>query len=230
MTLAGHERAVQAVVSGLAATLDTLATHRAAVGATLRRLPGTLGEVRGTLARANGSIAGLQRLTDALAPGARELRRTAPPLADLERRLGTAAPLLETTLQRATPAAGPIARFLGATVPVAGQARAAVETLTPMLACIRPYGPELAGVLSTWSGFGMHYDALGHYARAELQLSPFTSNSTGLAPDQVAGVLPGLSYARPRAPGLNAGQPWWQPQCGVSPESRDPHSDPELGK
>jgi hypothetical protein len=36
-----------------------------------------------------------------------------------------------------------------------------------------------------------------------------------------------LHYAMPRPPGLNAGQPWFQPQCGAGPDALDPAKDPE---
>ncbi len=228
-TLAAHRRQVSGTVSGLAATLDELAAQRVPLAATLRALPASLRDVRLTLARTDRSVAGLSRLTGALAPGARELRRTARPVALLVASLDVVAPQLRSTLQRLTPASRPIARLLAEAVPVLGQLRTISASATPMLACVRPYGPELAGFLATWAGFGKNYDALGHYARAELQLSPFTSNSTGLKPSQVAGVLPGLSYAMPRAPGMNAGEPWYQPQCGVTEAGLDPEQDPESG-
>jgi hypothetical protein len=36
-----------------------------------------------------------------------------------------------------------------------------------------------------------------------------------------------LTYAMPRPPGLNAGKPWFQPQCDAGPASLDPSKDPE---
>jgi hypothetical protein len=37
----------------------------------------------------------------------------------------------------------------------------------------------------------------------------------------------GKMYAEPRPPGLGAGQPWFLPQCGVTPAALDPAQDPE---
>ncbi|MEA2273229.1 MAG: hypothetical protein QOI98_1937, partial [Solirubrobacteraceae bacterium] len=51
---------------------------------------------------------------------------------------------------------------------------------------------------------------------------------TPLNSQQVTTVMKDrLKYAMPRPPGLNAGQPWFQPQCGAGPDSLDPSKDPE---
>jgi phospholipid/cholesterol/gamma-HCH transport system substrate-binding protein len=96
--------------------------------------------------------------------------------------------------------------------------------------CLRPYTPELAGNLGTWTGYNQNYDRGGHYARTfPLQLNPLLLPGTpATTPQVIAAASGGLKYAMPRPPGLNAGQPWFQPQCDVGPASLDPSKDPEV--
>jgi phospholipid/cholesterol/gamma-HCH transport system substrate-binding protein len=102
--------------------------------------------------------------------------------------------------------------------------------LVPVFDCLRPYTPELAGNLGTWTGYNQNYDSGGHYARTfPLQLNPLLLPGTpATTPQVIAAASGGLKYAMPRPPGLNAGQPWFQPQCDVGPASLDPSKDPEV--
>jgi hypothetical protein len=99
-----------------------------------------------------------------------------------------------------------------------------------MVGCIRPYAPELAGFSSTWSGIGSYFDKTGHYVRVNVIQTPVTPGTTETSAQVVAGSSGSLSYAMPRPPGLNAGQPWFQPQCGAGPGALDPSTDPEAGR
>lgn len=225
--LARRRPALQEAVSGFGRTYDELARREPALGATLRALPGTLSRARTTLARAVPTLTRLDRLTGDLAPAARELRATAPDLAATLRSLRTVTPAATTALA-ATRRAEPVISRLLATAP--GFARGTtpvLRRLQPMLACVRPYTPEVAGVLSTWAGYAMHYDANGHFARAELQVSPSIYNDVPITPEQFVGLVPDTAYALPPAPGAGVDQPWYQPRCGAGPEATDPRNDPE---
>jgi hypothetical protein len=98
-----------------------------------------------------------------------------------------------------------------------------------VVGCLRPYAPEIAGFLSTWSGYNKNYDAGGHYARTfPLMFNAALIPGTALNSLQITRTYADrLFYAMPRPPGLNAGQPWFQPQCGAGPESMNPSKDPE---
>jgi len=39
--------------------------------------------------------------------------------------------------------------------------------------------------------------------------------------------FPGLRYAFPFPPGYLAGQPWYLPECGITPDAFDASKDPE---
>jgi hypothetical protein len=65
--------------------------------------------------------------------------------------------------------------------------------------------------------------------RAQVQqFLPANYNSVPLTPAQAAAAFPGMKYGFPRPPGTNAGQPWFQPQCGAGPEALDPSKDQEA--
>ena len=87
----------------------------------------------------------------------------------------------------------------------------------------------MAGNLSTWAGYNKNFDNGGHYARTfPLQVNPLLPTGTPMNSQQIIGLLGGtLKYAMPRPPGLNAGDPWFQPECGAGPESLDVSKDPE---
>jgi hypothetical protein len=113
-------------------------------------------------------------------------------------------------------------------VPFSAQLRPLAEQLAPMLACMRPYTPELAGFISNWTSFLKNYDGVGHYARMRILAGPTSLTSTPeIATDAFLAAAGGTKYAMPRPPGLNAGQPRFLPQCGAGPESLDPSKDPE---
>ena len=220
------------LVSNAAGTVEELAQRARAQQRALDRAPQTLDVTTSTLARLDTSLAKLDGLVDDIRPGAPALRSMARPARAALSELRTVAPLLRTTLDRGTRAAPRLRRLFDTASPFFPRAAAALETFNPMLGCLRPYAPEIAGFLSTWTGQLKNYDAEGHYARsfpltAIPALLPGTSNTSAEALEQQPGTL---TYAMPRPPGLNAGKPWFQPQCGAGPESLDASKDPEAGR
>jgi hypothetical protein len=186
-----------------------------------------LSTARGTLGHLDRSLTGLQALVADLKPGAASLRRVAPVLRDTLATLLLLAPRATQTLQSGTRSIPSVASFLAAATQFVPGVTRALEGTNPMLACLRPYTPEIAGFASTWMGFTGNYDGYGHYARILVQESPLIPG-TGLTAVQ-ATSLPtgGLRYAMPRPPGMNVGQPWFLPQCGAGPNSLNPQLDPE---
>ena len=87
-------------------------------------------------------------------------------------------------------------------------------------------------MLGTWSGYNKNFDNGGHYARTfPLLFNPLLVPGTPLNSAQtVALSFGGMHYAMPRPPGLNAGQPWFVPQCGVTADALNPSKDPEAQK
>ena len=230
--LAAQAGVLRELVVDAAGTIEELAEHAGAQQQSLDRAPATFERTTSTLARFDASIERLDALVADLRPGAPALRDLAGTARGALARLRTVSPLLASTLDRGTAAAPRLERLFDRTSPVLPQAAAALRTFNPMLACLRPYGPEIAGFLSTWTGQLKNYDSQGHYARSFPitvipALLPGTPNTSKAAIDAQPGRL---RYAMPRPPGLNAGQPWFQPQCGAGPESLDPAKDPEASR
>jgi hypothetical protein len=82
----------------------------------------------------------------------------------------------------------------------------------------------------------MNFDKFGHYVHGfPLQQNPFLQPGTKMNSQEIVEASGGrILYAFPRPPGLNGSQgigsgsgPFFQPQCGIGPESLDPSKDPE---
>lgn len=227
--LARREGELGQTVGNAAQTFDETATRATAVRAGLERLPRTLTASRSTLRRLDRSLVGLQQLVRGLRPGTSALRRLAPVARGAFTELRSVAPLTARTLRRGTDAAPSVNRLLRTATPFMPRLGSGLRRLAPMAACLRPYTPELTGFMSTWIGYSKNFDAQGRYARILVQAPPVPVGSPLTSEQAVA--IPGrnLRYAMPRPPGMNAGQPWFQPQCGAGPESLDPAKDPERG-
>lgn len=236
--LAARDTELRSLVSNLAETFDEFAEHADDQRVALDRLPETFRTSTVTLGRLDRSLVLLDALLEDLQPGARELRKLAPPLQTVLIELSHFAPLATETLSRGTRAAPPLTRFLEVGTDRVPQLGNVLGQLEPMVGCLRPYGPEIAGTLSDWTGFGMNYDEYGHYVHGvPLQSNPLLNAGSKLDSEQTVKASGGrLLYAMPRPPGLNAaqgigrGEPFFQPQCGAGRESLDAGKDPEASE
>lgn len=227
--LAARKGDLGSLADNAAATFDEFARHTRAEQASLDRAPQAFTTATGTLARLDGSLSGLQLLVDDLRPGARGLRTLAGPVRGALTQLRAVAPLATRTLRTGTAAAPGLTRLLSTGTGFLPKLAGVLDQLEPMMGCLRPYAPELAGMLANWTAYNRNYDNGGHYARTfPLLANPALVPGTPLNSQAITTLLKGrLSYAMPRPPGLNAGKPWFQPQCGAGPESLDPSKDPE---
>jgi phospholipid/cholesterol/gamma-HCH transport system substrate-binding protein len=228
--LAGKQSNLGSLVDHLAATFDEFGRNTQAEQASLEQGPQALSTARATLARLDASVPGLQGLVDDIAPGAAQLQKLAPRLRTALLELNRVGPLAASTLQKGTRAAAPLGRLVDTGIPFIPRLGSTLAQLDPMFACLRPYTPELAGNLGTWTGYNQNYDAGGHYARTfDLQLNPLIIAGTPFNAKQIVQTSrAALTYAMPRPPGLNAGHPWFQPQCGAGPDSLNASKDPEA--
>lgn len=226
-SLAARDGQLARLTDQSATTFATLAATTTAQERALDALPATLTAARGTLSRLDASLGGLSGLVADLAPGASGLRRVAPTLHNTLVTLQQVAPKATATLRTGTRSVPALSRFLDTANAFLPGLTSALSSANPMLDCIRPYTPEIAGFAGTWDGFTENFDGAGHYARILVQESPLIPGTP--LDSRQATALPsgGLRYAMPRPPGLNAGQPWFLPQCGAGPSSLDPNADPE---
>jgi phospholipid/cholesterol/gamma-HCH transport system substrate-binding protein len=229
-TLAAHAARISALVLVAQQTLGTFSARMQSVKAALASLPGTLTETTTTLRRLDRSATQLQPTLAQLAPGARQLRTFGRYLHPALSALASVAPAGVRAADSARAATAPIATllptlgsFLGAdTTPV-------LSRLDPMLACVVPYAPEIAGFLSNWDSWDDHRLGAADYGRYHIIEGSSLSGSPPLN-TVLAARVPGIHYARALAPGQAAGAPWELSQCGYSGSLGDPSLDPQNGR
>ena len=226
-SLAAHEGQIADLVSNAAGTFHAFGSNTSGITQSLDLLPPTLTQVKGTLGRLSNSIGHLNGLVTALAPGAAQLRTMSADLLPAMTDLRTTIPVADQTLQIGTTASPAITALLRQTQPFSKQASPAFTKLAPMIGCIRPYAPEIAGLMTTWSSWTQTYDQIGHLGRLDgyTGLAAFTSSPENSA---AYAKLTGQGYALIRPPGFNSGQPWFQPQCGYTAAGLNPAMDPEA--
>lgn len=224
-TLAAHHAQISGLLTVANQTFSAFAANTSNLQATLDQAPGTLSEARTTLARLNPTLDHLDGLVKDVAPGARALRPLAasarPAFADLRNLV----PQALSTVRNIHATAPSISRLLSAGTPFAKSTTPAVGGLAPMVGCLRPYAPEIAGFLSDWSSFSKNYDRFSNYARVRAVAGETSFNDTPNIPTSALTATAGTTYAGFRPPGLNAGQPWFMPECGVGKDVVDPTKD-----
>jgi virulence factor Mce-like protein len=228
-TLATRQGQIADLMTVANATFHTFASNTAAVSSSLDRLPATLGDTRGTLAQLDGSIEHLNRFVAALRPGAAQLKPLAITLRPALRQLRATVPTAVDLLRTGIVAGPPITTLLNDAIPFSRSATPAFTKLAPMISCITPYSPEIAGMLSTWSSWPSFYDGTANYGRV---FANFGLAEPNIYPDTITPAeftkLTGQQYALVRPPGYNIGQPWYMPQCGAGHNGLDAADDPEA--
>jgi phospholipid/cholesterol/gamma-HCH transport system substrate-binding protein len=214
------------VMTVAAATFDTFAARTRQVQDSISGMAPTFRDVRTTLSRLDTSVNNLDGLMTALAPGARALAPLAGRLRSASDLLSSTLPVARATIATGTRVAPTVTAFLQAGRPFMPRLQGTLGGLAPMLACVRPYTPEIAGMFENWVGFTKNYDGTSHYARIHVRGGLTALNGQSLTSAQV--VASGLKYALPRPPGLSVGQPWFLPQCGAGQQALDPSHDPDL--
>ncbi len=135
-------------------------------------------------------------------------------------------PIAVSTFRTTRKAAPDITALLRQAQPFSDEAAPVLTRLAPMVGCIRPYAPEIVGVMSTWSSWSQPYDKDSHVGRIFVNAGLTGVTSNPLNPAQFT-ALTGQEYALVRPPGFNAGKPWAQPECGQDGSGLDPAKDPD---
>jgi phospholipid/cholesterol/gamma-HCH transport system substrate-binding protein len=184
---AGNGRDLDQLVGSATDTLAVVAANRQAVQDSLTRLPGTMASARTTLAELAGmadpatrTLASLRPVTDDLTAITQELHRFAdaadPALASLPPVLAKANALLDQ--------AAPLVKALRPATPdLLGTSRA-INTLSDK--ALSGKLTDLMEFIKGWSMATSDYDAISHYFKAMVPLSPKAINHV------VGGVLPVL--------------------------------------
>lgn len=201
-TLSARQGKLSDTVDNLGAVTGAAASQQQQLRDALGQLPGTLTTAHQTLDKVTPAVDATIPLLADLTPATQRLPAVAhnlsplltelrPTVADLRPTLVAAQALLARTPALLDSAHG--------TVPALNQG---LRGLSPAVAFLRPYTPDLISFLSEWGSFFGDYDAGGHYAHALINVS-------GAAENDNPGVMPpGLQQVAAPQPGWAAGQPW----------------------
>lgn len=220
-TLASRDGNVRSLVTVAARTFQTFASNTKGTQDSIAELPATLRQARTTLRRVDGSIGHLDGLVSALAPGAKALRPLAasarPAFADLRQIVPSAV----STLRTGTTAAPKVTSLLRTATPFTARGADVFSALAPMMACVRPYAPELGGAIVGLGTSHQTYDLKnGPYIGLDEQLDPTSPPQFGGRVEKVNGQDKIIQY------GLRA-----QPQVSTSSAELglDSNVAPKLG-
>jgi virulence factor Mce-like protein len=246
-TLSARSQGVKDLVTVAATTFKTFADNTRGTQDSISELPGTLQQAHSTLQRVDESVNKLNALMVALAPGAKRLRPLAAQAQPALAQLRATVPSAVATVSTSTSASPHLSALLRAATPFMQDAPGVFNDLAPMVACVRPYAPELAGALVGGGGAHQNYDLVnpklnpqivryvgiqhpnGDVEQHGLRASPMVSVATVETPLHSAAFakLSGKLYADPRPPGLTTNQPWFMPECGITQDALNPAKDPE---
>lgn len=219
---------LERLLTGAATTFTAVADKQQRLKTTLDRLPAMLTQTRTTLGHAQDTLNGAGKLATRLAPGVTQLRRIAPPLDTVLASVQTIAPDADATLRTVRASTPQVNAFLKRTTTLAPQLSSVAGKATENLKCIRPYSPEIMGLLTTWGDFMSYSDTKDKFLRARVEnFLPTPDNDVSQTPKQLKQAYPDLRYGFPRPPGFNAGQIWFQPECGAGADALDPGKDQE---
>jgi phospholipid/cholesterol/gamma-HCH transport system substrate-binding protein len=219
--LAARNGDLGGAVTNTAATLREVASERAALEDSISRAPPVLQQSTHVLGDVNSALI-------ALNPTLGDLQPVAPRLATLLRTLVPIGKNLVPTIQGLQRLVAPAKAALLGFPPVEEQATPAIRSLTgsltqltPILAGLRPYTPDvIAGFFNGVGGAaGGYYDANGHYLKSLLSLQGTPADLSG-----VIGLLGGLKAPLPP---LTGGRTHLLSPCpgGGGPPAFD-HSNP----
>lgn len=224
-----RKAAISDLVGVASQTFRTFAANTEGIKGSLERFPGAAQEARTTLARLDTSVDHLDGLVTDLRPGAVELGRVARDLRPALANLKKTVPVAVATFRTARKTAPSITALLKEAGPFSKTAAPGLTGLTPLMTCLRPYAPDVAGLLTKWTSFNQPYDNTGHLGRIWGNAGAAGITSNPMTPAQYTS-LTGQGYALIRPPGLDSGKPWYQPECGITAAGLDPKQDPEVSK
>jgi ABC-type transporter Mla subunit MlaD len=248
--LAQRSQAVSDLVTVAGATFQTLAEHADDLQQSIQDLPGALTETRGTLTRLDTSVGVMRGLITDIKPGAAQLAPLATAMVPTLASLREIVPTADATLSQATADAPSISKLLRVGTPFMPKLQSVSTQLAPMLACIRPFSPEVGSAVeeaSEWiQGYllekpntgtngqityvgqpdGPYVEQHGVRAMPEVSTASVHAYPPGVT-TQLFTKLTGKGFSFIRSPGQGVNQTWFQPQCGDGPDTVNPADDPE---
>lgn len=214
------------LVSAAGTTFGAIAGESRELSVAIDRLPTTLTAARKTMSHADHTLVAAAGLARRLDPGVAEVKRIAPPLTGVLSTVVDVGPDARRTLST-------VRRALPDLDPLVDRARSQMPTIESigkradhLLECVRPYAPEVMGFFQNWSsGFSRHPAGGDGFIDAAVGTFPWP-NGDPRTTAELHQAFPAITSPFLTPPGMIGGQPWWQPQCGSSPErSLDPTKD-----
>lgn len=214
------------LVSAAGTTFSSLASEASNLKLAIERTPKTLTRARATMRNVDVTLAAASDLAKRLDPGVAQVKQIASPLRSTLDTVVDVGPDVRTTLstvRKAIPNLDPFVTGAQRQMPAIGSIGRQADRL---LECIRPYAPETMGFFQNWSsGFSRHPDGGDSYINAAVGTFPWVNGTPATTAD-LNRAFPAVTSPWLVPPGMIGGQPWWQPQCGSSPEtSLDPTKD-----
>ncbi|XAY07347.1 hypothetical protein DSM112329_04228 [Paraconexibacter sp. AEG42_29] len=220
---------IRSLLDGARGTFAAVASESNNLEKTLARSPATFTNVRDTLKRADPTLRAANDLVVRLDPGVGEIRRLARPLNRVLKTVVEVGPDARTTLATVRRASPDVNALLDKATALLPDVASVGKQLTEQLPCLRPYTPDIVSFFTNWGDFLSSTDGRDHFFRAYPQVLPYAATNTqSYTPETAAKIYPGIRFAFPRPPGNNAGQPWFQPECGITKDALDPAKDPEA--
>jgi phospholipid/cholesterol/gamma-HCH transport system substrate-binding protein len=227
-SVANANPGLQQLLSGAGNTFAAVESQSQALQATLSEGPAWLIDVRHTLAHASRTLSQAAELTTRLAAGVTQLRRIAAPLDDVLREVVHVSPDAIATLSTIRGAGPNLDGLLSrATSPLLPRVASIGKQAATEVGCVRPYTPEILGTASTWGGYWGDGDLKDTFLHGALGITAMT-NAEVTNTGQFAKGDPALTMDFPQVPGEILDQPWFQPQCGITPKSLIPADDPDA--
>jgi len=199
--LVARRDSVRGVIDGFDRNLAQTSKRSEDLAAGLGELPATLRETDSVLGKVPPAAAAALPLLHDLLPAVEALPQAA---ADLRPFLTE----LRPALAELRPALASLSTVLDATPGLLDEAHAVVPPLTgvvssllPVLDYLRPYTPEVAGLIANLNSASANYDANGHFLRI------YVSSGSLLLGSVTGQVNPAITKNPSRAPGELEGQP-----------------------
>jgi ABC-type transporter Mla subunit MlaD len=229
--VAASNPGVRTLLTGAADTFSSLGSQSAALQQVFSSAPAALrtsGRAADHLSRTLPRVAALaQRLS----PGVTELGAIAAPLDSTLQELVRVEPLAAATLHTIRDSGPALESLLSsARITLMPRLGSIGKQAARQLDCLRPYTPEDVAMIQNFLG-GMAADGPRNphvrVFHALVSAYPFP-NTMPVDMAQIQKVFPGLKMSYPTVPGETFGQPWYQPQCGITAKNFDPNNDPEA--
>lgn len=160
----GQGRIVDLVEQAGLLTSST-ASQRADIEATIRALPGVLSTAEKATTQLSVLAEDLRPVTKGINGAAPALTRALAHLPATTRDLRGLLPSLDATLDKAPATLERVPDVAKQLVRIIPTTRAALADVNPMLAFMKPYGPDLAAFIANWSAMLGSSDVNGHYLR-----------------------------------------------------------------